>query len=135
MGTACFSPSVGVHGIRIRKYLPYLRLPSSASGLPFLPDRVGEWWSDDQQDQIDVVALGPKGQVLLGECKWGNATHQDVELLQRRRDIIARELRGIRQVHLAVFTSSPTIKDRKLAEQIKQGEVLHLCGDELLRSD
>jgi len=104
-------------------------------GLPFLPDRVGEWWSDDQQDQIDVVALGPKGQVLLGECKWGNATHQDVELLQRRRDIIARELRGIRQVHLAVFTSSPTIKDRKLAEQIKQGEVLHLCGDELLRSD
>jgi hypothetical protein len=33
-----------------------------------------------------------------------------------------------------VFTSSPTIKDRKLAEQIKQGEVLHLSAEELLRS-
>jgi uncharacterized protein len=103
-------------------------------GLPFLPDRVGEWWSDDQQDQIDVVALGPNGEVLLGECKWGNPTHQDVELLERRRDIIAGELRGIRRVHLALFTSSPTIKDRKLAEQIKQGEILHLSADEVLRS-
>ena len=81
------------------------------------------------------LALGPKGEVPLGECRWSNATHQDVEVLQRRRDIIARELRGIRQVHLALFTSSPTIKDRKLAEQIKQGEVLHLSAEALLQSD
>jgi len=47
----------------------------------------------------------------------------------------ARELRGIRQVHLAMFTSSPTIIDLKLAEQIKQGEVLHLSAEELLRSN
>jgi AAA+ ATPase superfamily predicted ATPase len=101
--------------------------------LPFLPDRVGEWWSDDQQDQIDVVALGPEGQVLLGECKWGTVTHQDFELLQGRRDLIVRELKGTRRVYFALFTGPSVIKDRKLAEQIKSREVLHLSAEDMLR--
>ena len=100
--------------------------------LPFLPGRVGEWWSDDHQDQIDVVALGPENQVLLGECKWGAATHQDFELLQRRRDLISRELKGTRHVYFALFTGPAAIKDRKLAEQIRRGELLHLSAADLL---
>ena len=100
--------------------------------LPFLPDRVGEWWSDNHQDQIDVVAIGPENQVLLGECKWGAATHQDFELLQRRRDLISHELKGVRQVFFALFTGPAAIKDRKLAEQIRRGELLHLSAEDLL---
>ncbi|MBS0419957.1 MAG: hypothetical protein JSR66_19760 [Proteobacteria bacterium] len=103
--------------------------------LPFLPDRVGEWWSDDQQDQIDVVAIGPKGQVLLGKCKWGTATHQDFELLERRRDLIVRELKGTRRVYFALFTGSAVIKDRKPAEQIKNREVLRLSAEDMLRRE
>jgi len=100
----------------------------------FLPVCRSTW---DPYSKISAVPSSPEQRIpVCPSCPTvSGATHQDVELLQRRRDIIARELRGIRQVHLAVFTSSPTIKDRKLAEQIKQEEVLHLCGDELLRSD
>ncbi len=99
--------------------------------LPFLPDRVGEWWSDDGQHQIDVVALGPGGEVLLGECKWGAVTHQDLELLERRRDLIGRELRGTRRVHLAVFARGP-VTDRPLARRISAGEVLQFTPGDLL---
>jgi len=100
--------------------------------LPFLPDRVGEWWSDDSQDQIDVVALGPKGQVLLGECKWGKVTHQDLELLERRRDVVTRELRGTQRVHLALFAGGATAKDRALTERVAAGGVRLFTFDDLL---
>jgi len=38
--------------------------------LPFHPVRVGAWW--DGRTEIDVVALGEKGEVLVGECKWSS---------------------------------------------------------------
>lgn len=38
--------------------------------LPFRPYRIGSWWTRDGQDEIDVVALGVGGEVLLAECKW-----------------------------------------------------------------
>ena len=38
--------------------------------LPFLPDRVGSFWS--QQAQIDAPAINWRTKdILLGECKWG----------------------------------------------------------------
>ena len=38
--------------------------------LPFLPDRVGSYWSRDAQ--VDVVAIRwDEKQILLGEAKWG----------------------------------------------------------------
>lgn len=76
---------------------------SGHARLPFLPDRIGEWWTDDGQHQIDVVALGVDGDVLLGECKWGRITFDDLALFEHRRDLIGRELRGTRRVHLPVF--------------------------------
>jgi uncharacterized protein len=101
--------------------------------LPFVPDRVGEWWSDDGQDQIDVVALGPDGQVLLGECKWGAVTHHDLGLLERRRDLIIRGLRGAPrfQVHLALFSAQP-VRDGRLTERIQAGEALLFAPQDLL---
>jgi AAA+ ATPase superfamily predicted ATPase len=99
--------------------------------LPFLPTRAGEWWSDDSQHQIDVVALGPDGQVLLGECKWGVVTERDLGLLEQRRDLIARELRGTRHIHLALFAGKPIV-DRRLAKRVDAGEVLLFTPEDLL---
>jgi AAA+ ATPase superfamily predicted ATPase len=37
--------------------------------LPFLPERIGNWW--DRQAEIDVVAISDSEKALLvGECKW-----------------------------------------------------------------
>ncbi len=99
--------------------------------LPFVPDRVGEWWSADGQDQIDVVALGPDGQVLLGECKWGTVTHHDLALLERRRDLIIRELRGVPKFHLALFSAQP-IRDGRLTARIHGGDALCFTPQDLL---
>lgn len=98
--------------------------------LPFQPERVGEWWSDGSDQQLDVVALG-KGEVLLGECKWGNATREDLALLEARRDLILRELTGVRRVHLALFTGAP-LRDKEVLRRIRLGELLHFTPADLL---
>ncbi len=99
--------------------------------LPFAPDRVGEWWSDDGQDQLDVVALGPDGQVLLGECKWGPVTHHDLTLLERRRDLLVRGLPVARKFHLALF-SAQNVRDGRLSDRIRAGEALLFTPDDLV---
>lgn len=98
--------------------------------LPFHPVRVGEWWSDDSSEQIDVVALGPKRQVLIGECKWGSVTADDVDKLNERRDIVLKELKGVTQVYVAVFAGN-SVGDRRLKGRISKGDVLHFSLDDL----
>lgn len=98
--------------------------------LPFRPVRVGQWWSDDSAEEVDVVALGPDGEVLLGECKWGTVSRQDLETLSDRRDKVVQELRGVTRVHLAVFTGAP-VTDPVVAARIASGEVLHFSIDDL----
>ena len=88
----------------------------------FLQGRAGFYYQATKTTaRKQFRALGRWPRRNLRKAVWGMAA--------------ARELRGIRQVHLAMFTSSPTIIDLKLAEQIKQGEVLHLSAEELLRSN
>lgn len=99
--------------------------------LPFVPDRVGEWWTDDSSQQLDVVSLGPNGQALLGECKWGSITHSDLQLLQQRQDLIARELRGTRSIQLALFTAGP-VRDKRLLEATRRKEALLFTPEDLL---
>src|SRR5690606_17806187 len=40
-----------------------------AGRLPFRPLRVGAWWDARRQEEVDVVALGGRGEVLVGEAK------------------------------------------------------------------
>lgn len=98
--------------------------------LPFRPVRVGEWWSDDSSEQIDVVALGPEGQVLLAECKWGSITVDDLNKLNERRDSVLKELKSVTQVHVAVIAGNP-VADRQLKSRISKGEILHFSLDDL----
>jgi AAA+ ATPase superfamily predicted ATPase len=74
--------------------------------LPFAPARVGEWWDATSSNQIDVVALGGDREMLVGECKWGGVTKGDLDELERRAQLLAAELGGVRRTHLAVFSGS-----------------------------
>ncbi len=48
----------------------WVRIISDLGELPFLPERVGSFWS--KEAQVDVVAISWRTkQILLGECKWG----------------------------------------------------------------
>lgn len=98
--------------------------------LPFRPVRIGEWWTDDSADQVDVVALGRAGEVLLGECKWGTITRADVAMLERRRDLVVREIGRVSRVYLAIFAGNP-VSDPVVAAQIERGELLHFSLDDL----
>lgn len=98
--------------------------------LPFQPVRIGEWWSDDSQEQVDVVALGPDGDVLIGECKWGTVDRHDLATLERRRDLIVAELTGVSRVYLATFGGNP-VTDPTLRARIDAGDVLHYALDDL----
>ncbi|GAB5521700.1 MAG: ATP-binding protein [Rhodothermales bacterium] len=64
---------------------------STSSLLPFRPVQVGAWWSRDGSAEVDVVALGSAGELLVGECKWGMVDERDLMRLQQRGQQVARE--------------------------------------------
>jgi len=48
----------------------WVAVQADLGALPFLPERIGGFWS--QQAQVDVVAVNWRTKdILLGECKWG----------------------------------------------------------------
>jgi AAA+ ATPase superfamily predicted ATPase len=98
----------------------FVRQPGS---LPFEPLRVGEWWDATSLNQIDVVAMGPAGELLLGECKWGRVRSADLRRLQSRADLIVTELVGVRRVLFAVFSRGGV--DRQVEAEVEGGRVLH----------
>jgi AAA+ ATPase superfamily predicted ATPase len=55
----------------------YLWRLADQDSLPLIPQKVGRWWSRDQE--IDIVALSQPGlgdgpaEILFGECKWTQA--------------------------------------------------------------
>lgn len=97
--------------------------------LPFEPVRVGEWWDASSENRIDVVAIGPEGELLLGECRWGTVSAADLDRLQARADLIAAELRGVHQVHLALFSGRGL--DRDVRSAVEAGRVLHFPAEAL----
>jgi hypothetical protein len=97
--------------------------------VPFAPLRVGEWWDASSRNEIDVVAVGPDGDLLLGECKWGIVRAADLEHLRGRADHIARELSGVRHVHFAVFSGRGVADD--VQAEVAAGRVLHFPAADL----
>ena len=91
--------------------------------LPFAPTRVGEWWNTNSREQIDIVALGGDTEVLIGECKWGAITGHDLTMLERRAGVLAAELGGRRQMHLALFSGRGAF-DEETRQAIARGGVL-----------
>ncbi|MDP2959451.1 MAG: ATP-binding protein [Longimicrobiales bacterium] len=90
--------------------------------LPFRAHQAGAWWTTDGQHEIDLVALGPAGQVLLAECKWGDVNRDDVARLEARLAKILPELGAVREVHLALFVGGQV--DPQIQPRIDAGELL-----------
>lgn len=98
--------------------------------LPFRPIRVGEWWDAGSQNEIDLVALGADGQVLVGECKWGEVGGSDLAKLRTRASLLVRDLKGgPHQVHLAIFSGRAVTPDVHL--EVRAGRLLHFPADAL----
>ena len=95
--------------------------------------RVGQWWSADSTQEVDIVALGGHGQLLVGECKWGSVTTSDLADLRDRATLLTRLLSGIRTVHLALFTGEAAVGP-DVRSAVEAGEVLQFGPDDLLGS-
>ncbi|HEX8395585.1 MAG TPA: ATP-binding protein [Longimicrobium sp.] len=99
-------------------------------GLTFAPLRVGEWWDGTSQNEIDVVALGPEGQVLVGECKWGGVRLSDLARLRARANLLLADLgEGPHQVHFALFSGGDVSPE--MAREVESGSVLHFSAQDL----
>jgi uncharacterized protein len=102
-----------------------------AGRLPFRPLRVGAWWDVRSRQEVDVVALGGRGEVLVGEAKWGPVTERHLRTLRQRAALVEAELGEVREVHLALFSGRGTFDDAVRAEA-DAGRVLLYTGDDLL---
>jgi hypothetical protein len=98
-----------------------------SAALPFQPTRVASWWTADSVHEIDVVAIGTNGELLVGECKWGSATANDLAALRARTDRLLAELSGIRRVYTALFSGRP-ITDPAVRQTAKNDSSV-LCFD------
>jgi uncharacterized protein len=102
--------------------------------LPIRPVQVGRWWTEDGQEEVDVVALGSEGEVLFGEAKWGTVTGRDLEVLQRRGDLILPHLKGVRSVSYALFSAGGPPDEATLARCEESG-ARHFSAEDLFASE
>lgn len=107
-----------------------------SSRLPLRPVRVGRWWDARSTAELDVVAYDAEGRLFAGECKWGSVDSRDLAALRSRADLAARELGGVREVSLALFTgrTDPEL-DPTVLSAVEAGEVLLFTLDDLAASE
>lgn len=101
--------------------------------LPFRPSRVGAWWDADSKNEIDVVAIGLDGDVLVGECKWGMVDDADMGKLRVRAKLLMADLpagQPVRRVYLAFFSGNDAWSPG-VAAAIASGEVLGFSSVDL----
>jgi hypothetical protein len=98
--------------------------------LPFKPLRVGEWWDASSRNQVDVVSIGSKEQLLVGECKWGRITAAHLAELRERAALVAAELKGTGRVHLALFSGRGEADD-EVRQEAAAGHVSFFTPDDL----
>lgn len=102
----------------------------SHPALPFKPVQAGAWWTEDGQEEVDVVAVGPAGEVLVGECKWGTVSSSDLDTLVRRGALVAAQLQRTGPITFALF-SGRGLQDAVVKKRVSAGEALHFPIDEL----
>ena len=99
--------------------------------LPFRPLRVGAWWDSPSREEVDVVALGGAGEVLVGEAKWGPVTERHLTTLRHRAALIAADLGETQEVHLALFTGRGDA-DAVVRAEAEAGRVLLFTAADLV---
>jgi hypothetical protein len=98
--------------------------------LPFTTVQVGEWWSARSDTQVDVVAAGASGELLVGECKLGPVGVRHAADLEARAAMLARELGTTTPPRCALFTAQSA--DRSLRERLRRRNVLLFDLDDVL---
>jgi hypothetical protein len=102
----------------------FVRRPPRPSPFPVVYDRVGAWW--DREAEVDVVAVGPEGEVLLGECKWSRrpAGEDVLEDLRARapRVLAALRAKGKTRVRFALFARAGFVPS--LSKESRGGDLL-----------
>lgn len=102
--------------------------------LPFGPSRVGSWWDASSANEIDIVALGPQRELLVGECKWGEVTDGDLKTLRARASLLHAELPAAARggpLHVACF-SARGAWGPGVAKEIAAGTVLGFTAEDIL---
>lgn len=93
---------------------------------PFLPERIGSFWS--KQAQVDVLAINWRTKdILLGECKWGQqAVDRKIirVLLDKTPDVLPGQ--GQWKVHYAFFIRSGLTAAARALAQENQALVVNL---------
>jgi len=98
--------------------------------LPFIPERVGAWWSP--RGEIDVVAISDEARaILVGECKWSAKPvgTNILEELRRKARLLQRE-GDWDQVHYALFSRAGFTK--ALLDAAERQAVILITPHELL---
>ncbi len=121
-----------------RDYVARQARGSGGGALPFQPLRVGAWWNG--RDEVDVAAVGPAGELLVGEAKWGPVTERHLATLRRRAALVEADLAaaggappgGRPSVHLALFTGRGEA-DRTVRAEAEAGRLLLVTADDLVR--
>lgn len=107
---------------------------SHAGRTPFAPVRVGSWWDAKSTNQIDVVALGPNRELLVGECKWGAFDERDLRTLRERTALLQLELPASARggpVTYMVFSARAEWSPGVMRD-IEAGAVIGVSGEQLL---
>ncbi len=102
--------------------------------LPIRAVRVGEWWNESNDQQVDLVALGASGELLVGECKWGTVTSADLDRLLERAPLVAQALPRVTTIQYALFAGRGT-NDAALARRVDAGEALMLTPVDLFPNE
>jgi hypothetical protein len=100
-----------------------------AGRLPFQPLRIGTWWDGASRNEIDVVALGGRGEVLVGECKWGWFDGSDLARLRERTALLLPELDRAGDVRTAIFAGGDV--SGEVREEVDRGRVLLFTAEDL----
>jgi len=105
-----------------------------AEELPFRPSRLGAWWDSTSEHEVDVVALGPTNEVLVGTCKWGAVSDRDLAALRTSSARLMPELPPSHQSGALTYACFSARGDwgAGVAGEIDTGSVLGFTGEDLL---
>ena len=98
--------------------------------LPFRPLRAGEWWDATSENQVDVAAIGARGELLVGECKWGRVTGDHLRTLRQRAQVLAAEIPRTTRVHTVLFSARGEADD-EVRRESASGAVLLFSAEDL----
>jgi AAA+ ATPase superfamily predicted ATPase len=111
----------------------YLARLARAGALPFLPERIGGWW--DQNEEIDLVAISDsEGAILLGECKWSvHPVGLNILVELKRKARVLERLGKWPAVSYALFSRSGFTPDLQIVAASEGVRLVH--AQDLLRAE